>query len=401
MVENAPKFFEIAKEILQKTEECIFVAHNVFFDYNFIREEFHQLGYNYFRKKLCTVQLSRRYFKGLKSYSLGSLIEYFNISVASRHRAMEDTKAALEVFIRILEYYNADRMSFPNLSALLKENKIPPNLNKDTITSLPERPGVYYMRDRHGGPIYIGKSKNIRDRIFQHFNDSTLKTMKMLESVYEIDAIETGNELMASLLEINEIKKHQPEINRALRKKTHSILLTAQRREETYFTFMIKESEWLDSADEIINHYSSKAIAKEYLDYLLYKYNLCHKINDENDDNIPCYAFQIGQCFGACIRKEDSCSYNQRFELAYHEVNKIFKESFYITGDGRNSDEISIVIVENGFCSHFGFLNRDQTMYTLCDMKEQLDEFKGNVESNKIIEYYISKNRDYKKNLIN
>jgi DNA polymerase-3 subunit epsilon len=397
MVESSPKFYEIAKEILQKTEGCIFVAHNVFFDYNFIREEFHQLGYNFSRKKLCTVQLSRRHFKGLRSYSLGSLIEHFNISVAGRHRAMEDTKATLEVFIKILKLNDETNLSLTDLSAILKENKIPPNINKSEIEALPERPGVYYMRDRYGVPIYIGKSKSIKDRIFQHFNDTSSKTRKMLELVHELDCIETGNELMASLMEAREIKIHQPEINRALRRKTHASLLTSQKRDAHFSQFTIKEAEWLDSSDEILNHYSTHAAAKEYLEYLIYTYNLCKKVNDGVLDGAPCYSYQLAQCHGACIGKEDTLSYNERFDLAYHEVNKVFKESFYLIGEGRTFEEKSIVIVENGFCSYIGFLHRDENFTSVEDMKEQLEAYKGNVESNRIIEYYLSRSRDYKK----
>lgn len=400
MVANAPKFYEIAKEILQKTEDCIFVAHNVFFDYNFIREEFHQLGYTFSRKKLCTVQLSRRNFKGLKSYSLGSLIEHFNISVASRHRAMEDTKATLEIFTKILKLNEEKNVGLSDLSLILKENKIPPNLNKADIQSLPERPGVYYMRDRYGVPIYIGKSKNIRERIFQHFNDVSPKTRKMLEVVHEIDSIETGNELMASLIEAKEIKRHQPEINRALRRKTHSVLLTALKCEGSYSQFTLKEAEWLDSADEIVNHFSTKAAGKEYLEYLMYSYTLCKKINEGHADGTPCYSFQLGRCHGACIGKEEIESYNERFELAYHEVNKVFKENFYIVGEGRSNDEHSFALIENGFCSYIGFVNSNQNFTSLDEIKEQIELYKGNVETNRMIEHYVSKNSDYKKVII-
>lgn len=397
MVENAPKFYEIAKDILQKTENCIFVAHNVFFDYNFIKEEFAQLGYTFSRKKLCTVQLSRRYFKGLKSYSLGSLIEHFKIPVENRHRAMEDTKATLHVFIRILKLSDQNNLHLSDLSTLLKENKIPANLNKRDIQSLPESPGIYFMRDRHGVAIYIGKSKNIRERIFQHFNDMSMKTRKMLEIVHEIDSIQTGNELMASLLEAQEIKKHQPEINRALRRKTHSILLTAQKSDGSYYRFTVKEAEWLDSADEVINHYSTRPAAKEYLEYLIYNYALCKKVNDHNIDGSSCYAFKIGQCHGACINKEDVNSYNERFDQAYHEVNKIYKESFYIVGDGRTREEKSIVVVENGFCSYIGYLNFEMNYTTIEEIKEHLDSYKGNVETNRMIAHYMAKDREYKK----
>lgn len=180
MVENAPKFYEIAKEILIKTEDCIFVAHNVFFDYSFIKEEFHQLGYTFSRKKLCTVQLSRRYFKGLRSYSLGSLITHFKIEVKNRHRAMDDTLATLDVFCRIMKCSNNLDSTYNPIATLLSETKIPSTLNKNDIENLPEFPGVYRMKNIQFEAIYIGKSKNIKERVYQHFNDTSTKTLKML-----------------------------------------------------------------------------------------------------------------------------------------------------------------------------------------------------------------------------
>jgi DNA polymerase-3 subunit epsilon len=73
MVEDAPKFFEIAKKIIELTEGRTFVAHNVRFDYSFIRQEFKSLGYNYKRNILDTVALCRKLLPGHHSYSLGNI----------------------------------------------------------------------------------------------------------------------------------------------------------------------------------------------------------------------------------------------------------------------------------------------------------------------------------------
>ena len=102
MVQDAPKFYEVAKTIVEKTEKAIFVAHNVRFDYGFLREEFKRLGYTFSRRQLCTVRLSRKAFPGLRSYSLGKLIKHFGIKVNDRHRAMADTLATVELFEKIL-----------------------------------------------------------------------------------------------------------------------------------------------------------------------------------------------------------------------------------------------------------------------------------------------------------
>jgi DNA polymerase III subunit epsilon len=228
------------------------------------------------------------------------------------------------------------------------------------------------------------------------FNDTSLKTKKILDSLYHIDVIETGNELMASLIESREIKKHQPEINKALRKKTHAFLLTAHITHGLYNSFKATEMEWLDSRDEVINHYATRKALTEHIDHLIYKFQLCKKINSQSPDGNPCQAFQLGLCFGACINKETQESYNKRFYEAYHEINKIFKESFYIIAEGRSCDENSVVIVENGYCSYLGYIPKDQLLTNISEMKDYLEIYHGGVETNRMIEFYLKRDQNYK-----
>jgi DNA polymerase-3 subunit epsilon len=103
MVANAPKFYEVAKEIVQFTAGCTFVAHNVHFDYRFLREEYNRLGYNFFRKTLCTVQWSRKLLPGHASYSLGNLCSDLNIEINGRHRADGDALATVKLFEILLK----------------------------------------------------------------------------------------------------------------------------------------------------------------------------------------------------------------------------------------------------------------------------------------------------------
>lgn len=103
MVKNAPKFYEIAKTIIELTAGCTFVAHNVKFDYNFIKEEFARLGYIFNRKTLCTVQLARKLLPGHKSYSLGKLCSDLEIDINGRHRAAGDALATVQFFEKLLQ----------------------------------------------------------------------------------------------------------------------------------------------------------------------------------------------------------------------------------------------------------------------------------------------------------
>ena len=102
MVKNAPRFYEIARKIVELTQDKVFVAHNVGFDYKFIQEEFKRLGYDYQRKTMCTVRMGRKFLPGYKSYSLGKLCQQLGISINGRHRAAGDALATVKLFEMIL-----------------------------------------------------------------------------------------------------------------------------------------------------------------------------------------------------------------------------------------------------------------------------------------------------------
>ena len=165
MVENAPRFYEIAKKIIELTEGRTFVAHNARFDYSFIREEYKSLGFNFKRSILDTVALSRKLIPGHKSYSLGNICKDLNISINGRHRAAGDALAT----VRLLEILIARDMEINSgRSSLLKNtriSKLHPKLDISKIDSIPDEPGVYYFYNEKGDLIYIGKSRNLQQRI--------------------------------------------------------------------------------------------------------------------------------------------------------------------------------------------------------------------------------------------
>lgn len=103
MVKNAPKFYEVAKIIIELTAGRTFVAHNVQFDYRFLKEEFERLGYYFNRKTLCTVQLARKFLPGHSSYSLGKICSDLGIDIIDRHRASGDALATVKLFEILLQ----------------------------------------------------------------------------------------------------------------------------------------------------------------------------------------------------------------------------------------------------------------------------------------------------------
>src|SRR4030042_3543654 len=216
MVENAPRFYEIAKTIVELTEGRKFVAHNARFDYSFIRQEFKSLGYKFRRSLIDTVTLSRKLYPGYRSYSLGNICRELKIVINDRHRASGDALATVRLFEMLLE---RDREINGNRSDLIRNtrlSKLNPRLDISKIDIIPEEPGIYYFYNEDGELIYIGKSRNLQQRITTHLSNNTSnRTMEMRDLIADIDWDLTGSELIALLRESFEIKDNKPFYNRA------------------------------------------------------------------------------------------------------------------------------------------------------------------------------------------
>ncbi|MFM8432597.1 MAG: exonuclease domain-containing protein, partial [Bacteroidota bacterium] len=183
MVATAPRFYEIAKEIVNLTEDCVFVAHNVQFDYHFLRHEFRSLGYTYNRDQVCTVRLSRKLLPGHPSYSLGRLCERLGITLENRHRAGGDALATVRLFELLLETDKEDWISRSMKNDHLNV-RFPPDFDRKIVDRLPEDAGVYYFHNEDGKVIYVGKSTNIRKRVLSHFaNKQSRKAIELRNSI--------------------------------------------------------------------------------------------------------------------------------------------------------------------------------------------------------------------------
>jgi len=163
MVANAPTFSEIAQDILDITKNTIFVAHNVNFDYNVIRNEFKDVDIDFRRKKLCTVRLSRKLLPGYRSYSLGKLCKDLNINITDRHRARGDAEATVVLFEMLLNQENSEHVFSDFLKKSSKEATLPSHLPTAVFNAIPNTSGVYYFKDKKGKIIYIGKAKDLKN----------------------------------------------------------------------------------------------------------------------------------------------------------------------------------------------------------------------------------------------
>lgn len=235
MVENAPRFFEVAKQIIEFTSDSIFVAHNVSFDYGMIRSEFKKLGFDFRLPHLCTVRSARHILPGKESYSLGKLTRSLGIELKGRHRAGGDALATAHLLTMLLENDESKLASFVQLE--INPQALNPKLNLDVIEEIPNRAGLYRFYNETNELIYLGKSKALRTQIELHLKNAVLK--KSAAWGTEITRIEcelTGSELIASILEYQNLKKVKPRYNRAKRSKSvqNATLFTGEMSEMNF-----------------------------------------------------------------------------------------------------------------------------------------------------------------------
>lgn len=320
-VENAPTFQQIKEDVLEILKDSIFVAHNVRFDYGFLRNEFKRHEINFKSRHFCTVKLARLLYPGKRKYNLDSLISDFNIKCKSRHRAYDDAKVLWE-FYKIAQKDIEGEKFTQALNIALKRPSIPISISQETLDNLPETTGVYVFYGDNGLPLYIGKSVNIKDRVLSHFSSDHLSStdMKISQQVKSIQTIETAGELGALLLESTLIKKEQPLFNQQLRNARKMTILVKTATKEGYNTVEIKQLDAIsvEEIPSILGVFRSLRELKDFLYESAKDHKLCPKILKLEKGKGHCFYYHLNQCNGACRNEESVLKYNLRFDEAFY-----------------------------------------------------------------------------------
>lgn len=383
MVKESPKFYEVAKRIVEMTEGTIFVGHNVHFDYNFIRKEFREFGYDYQRKKICTARLSRKLLPGRRSYSLGKLCSELGIENSHRHRAFGDAAATVKLFEILLKVEkNIQDISMRELNT---------SLDPALLRKLPREAGVYYFYDDKGELIYVGKSKNIHDRVMSHLsNNSSKRAIEMRSRITDIGYELTGNELVALLLESNEIKERTPHYNRAQRRKTFLWGLYLTEDNEGYMRLSIEQNK----TDRLpLTTFSSSMSAKSHLFMLTEAFRLCQKLCGLFDTKGACFHYNLRQCKGACVGLEPPEDYNERV-LQATEPYRFDRKNFLLIDKGRTDSEKAVVGMENGKYMGFGYIDFELNgELATDDLRSCIKKYPDNRDVQQIIRAYVKRNK--------
>ena len=347
MVATAPRFADIAEEVFGRLRGRLFIAHNARFDYGFLKSEFKRLGMDFRASVLCTVKLSRALYPEHKRHNLDSLIERHALQAAARHRALADAQLIHQFWQKI----HVDR-SIDDIEAALRAQNahpsLPPHLDAGIVADLPETPGVYLFYGENNLPLYIGKAKDIRQRVLSHFSadHKSAKEMALAQQVRRIDWIETAGEIGALLREAELVKQLQPSGNRQLRKN------------DELCTWLLKDAgdglmcpQLALTADlEMDIHtacyglFRNRKAASDALRALAESHHLCDTLLglEKKPAGKPCFGHQIRRCKGACVGAEPYAKHNVRL-LAGLTGFKLLSWPFNGPAVIREDDEVHLI----------------------------------------------------------
>jgi DNA polymerase-3 subunit epsilon len=374
MVEGAPYFEEVAEKLFTILQGNIFVAHNVNFDYSFVKNHLQLYGYTLNTKKLCTVRLSRQIFPGYPSYSLGNLCHSIGIQLENRHRAGGDADATVTLFKLLLQHDKKEVIA-TSLKRNSKEQTLPPNVPKAHFDALPSSPGVYYFHDSKGVVVYVGKAKDISKRVSSHFSNKydSKQKQNFVRHIHAISFQPTATELMACILESTEIKRLWPAFNNAQKKPEEVFGIFMYEDQSGYMRLAIEKKR--KHANPIYTfHY--KVDGHGVIRKLMQEFELCPKLCFMQTDNDHCQGMVDQHCNGACEKKEAPQAYNARVLQAIASLTA--RPSYIVLDQGLNEEEISCIMVIKGSFFGMGYLPKDFNTITEAAITEYIKPYKEN-----------------------
>ena len=329
MVRGAPTFAEIRREVFERLEGHVFVAHNARFDYGFLKNEFKRCEMPFTADVLCTVRLSRRLYPEAIGHGLDALIERHGLHDAisadtsartGRHSALGDARAIWRFVEKVYREREAAEIEAA-VKRLLKIPSLPPQLPPDVLDHLPEGPGVYRFYGVNDLPIYIGKSKNLRERVRSHFSSDyqSMSDIRISSEIRRIEVEETAGELGALLREAKLVKELLPLHNHKLRRKMNACFLRIPDLRSPPETLKTKDIDWsaqLSGGEALYGPFATRQHVKAMLENLAGEHGLCWRLLGWEKRGGPCFARQVRKCRGACLGEETPEMHNLRLVTA-------------------------------------------------------------------------------------
>lgn len=368
LVVNAPSFHEVAPHIHRLLTDKIFVAHNVNFDYSFIKHSLAASGIEWNAAKLCTVRLSRKIIPGHKSYSLGKLCHALHINHQNHHRAGGDAMATATLFSLLVAQDDKNVIS-TMLKGRNKEQYLPPHLAVEDVDILPHCPGVYYFYNNKGKVIYVGKAKNIFKRVKSHFSNNKTNKQKQdfLRDIHTLSFKECATELMAHILESTEIRKLWPQYNRSQRGYLPSFGLFVYEDRQGYARLAIERAK---SSFQPVYTFNTLNEGRERLRKLIEEFDLCPRLC--NIAVVPC---NEDNCALNC--NADAAQYNKKTQTAIEWLCKQLP-SFAYLDKGLQEHEQSCILIRKGNFYGMGYISDTTALQNIATLEQCLEPLQDN-----------------------
>ena len=302
---------------------------------------------------------------------------------------MGDASATATLFSRIIAA-DENKNILKTATRLNPGCTLPPSLPSEVYKNLPFATGVYYFHDEQGKVIYVGKAKEIRKRVQQHFSGAAGAKIDFQERIYNITYRLTGTELIALLLESNEIKRLWPFYNRMQKtlRGTHALL-------EYVDGNGIRRLGLRPSKNgmQSLTTFKNFQEGRRFLQRLCDEDGLCPKCCGLQHASGACFDYSLHKCRGVCAGKEDKNEYNERvgstLALRLGEL-----ETHVIMGAGRNDEEKSVVLIEQGGYKGFGFCPPEKKIETPRDCYDVIESYPDTPDVRKILRWYFSSSQE-------
>jgi DNA polymerase-3 subunit epsilon len=373
MVAKAPLFDEVAAQVYELLQDKVFVAHNVNFDYSFIKHHLYTRGYELNLKRLCTVRLSRKIIPGLAGYSLSKLCHQLDINLANHHRAGGDALATAHLFGMLMER-DQQKVIAGMLKGRNREQYLPPHLPVEQLDNLPRVPGVYYFYDIKGKVVYVGKANNIFKRVKSHFSNNKPSKQKQdfLREIHRISYKECATDLMAHILESTEIRRLWPIFNRSQRGYLPRFGLFVFEDRQGYKRFAIEKNKQYFKP---LYTFNSLNEGHKWLRQLIDEFGLCARL---------CHMATVctedtpaDSCKDGCAAKEGSETYNKKVRKAIRYIEEHLP-TFALVDKGMDDNEESCILIKGGNFYGMGYINDRHSLKNIETLQDYLEPLQDN-----------------------
>jgi len=355
MVQAQPPFADIAAELLPMLQGRLLLAHNVRFDYGFLRNEFRRVGLRLQSATLCTVKLSRRLYPQHFKHNLDSIIQRHGLQLPDRHRAMADAEALL-LFLQSAMAELGEEAVQQAISQVLAQPDLPPGVDAALVDDLPDLPGVYTIWGEEGAALYVGRASNVRGKVVSQLAQDGKygKDPSIQRPIRRIECQETVGDLGAHLLEQRLLRELQPFYNHRSRLANDLCSIQLDHGQGEFMRPAIVYADQLDFSRtaDLYGLFRSPKEARKVLAEIANGNGLCQSVLGvealTSRKGVGCAGISSGRCRGACIGKEGAPQHNMRLMQALARI-KVKPWPFPAPVAVVETDEVTGVAVEHVF----------------------------------------------------